>query len=348
MAPMTRAFAPGGVPNADNAEYYRRRAAGGVGLIVTEGTFVDHPAAGDHRDIPRMFGTRALGGWTAVVRAVHGAGAAIFAQLWHLGMQRSAEVAHSTGVASIGPSPCPQRPDTLARAMTSADIQEVVDAYARAAVDARELGFDGVEIHGAHGYLIDQFLWDRTNQRTDEYGGGLENRTRLAREILQAVKAATGAEFPVSFRISQWKQQDYTARLADTAEKWAELAVALTTAGADALHVSTRRYSDPAFPGDPTTLAALTRRASGRPVITVGSVGLSDIKQKVGWETDPTLSVTTVGNIEDLEWRMRRGEFDLVAVGRALLANPSWVSHVRHARFDALRPYTLAARDTLL
>jgi 2,4-dienoyl-CoA reductase-like NADH-dependent reductase (Old Yellow Enzyme family) len=347
MAPMTRTFAPHGVPTAANVEYYRRRAAGGVGLIITEGTFIDHPAAGDDRDIPRMYGSAAIDGWGRVVHAVHEAGARIIPQLWHLGMQRRADVARATGTASVGPSGDPERDHALCRAMTSQDIADVVDAYARAAVTAQRLGFDGVEVHGAHGYLIDEFFWDRTNRRTDSYGGSLRNRARLACEIVEAIKNRTGGDFPVSFRISQWKQQDYTAKLATSVEQWAELLGELARAGVDLFHVSTRRYADPAFPGDPEPLAAVTRRVTGRPVITVGSVGLNDAKA-VGWEKDGSLSVSTVHGTDDLERRIGRHEFDLVAIGRALLANPEWASHVQHGRFDKLRPYTLAARDTLL
>jgi 2,4-dienoyl-CoA reductase-like NADH-dependent reductase (Old Yellow Enzyme family) len=136
-----------------------------------------------------------------VVDAVHEAGGAIFPQLWHVGAVRK------QGTKPNG------------KAMSKEDIDDVIQAFADGAQDAKVLGFDGVEIHGAHGYLLDQFLWEGTNQRDDEYGGSLENRLRFVVEIVKAVRGRMGPDFPVMLRFSQWKQQDYEAKLVNSPEE---------------------------------------------------------------------------------------------------------------------------------
>ena len=185
MAPMTRSKSPGGVPTPEVAAYYRRRVEGGVGLIITEGTVVDHPASSGYPDVPRMFGSEALAGWKRVVDGVHEAGGVIVPQLWHVGSVRRRGMGPDPEVPGYGPSAVPhpgQGEDAETPVeMTEEDIADVVAAFASGAAAARELGFDGVEIHGAHGYLIDQFFWGRTNQRTDGYGGDLAGRSRFPR-----------------------------------------------------------------------------------------------------------------------------------------------------------------------
>jgi 2,4-dienoyl-CoA reductase-like NADH-dependent reductase (Old Yellow Enzyme family) len=194
MAPMTRSRSPERVPGADVAAYYRRRAEGGVGLIMTEGTYVDHPAAGFDPSVPNFCGERALAGWRRVAEEVHAAGGLIFPQLWHVGMLVSAGQKPAEGLAPIGP-----------QSMAQADIDAVIEAFAKGARDAKTLGFDGVELHGAHGYLIDQFFWEQTNQRTDRYGGDLASRARFAVDIIQEVRKRVGPDYPLVLRWSQWK-----------------------------------------------------------------------------------------------------------------------------------------------
>src|SRR5277367_1484988 len=183
MAPMTRQKSRGGIPGPEVAAYYRRRAESGTGLIITEGTVVDDPVSTMSADIPNFYGP-ALDGWLRVVDEVHEAGGKIMPQLWHVGMTRNPAKAPHPELPSAGPSgltmpglpgltqPGLQHSDP----MTREHIRRVVDAFARGAADAQRLGFDGVEIHGAHGYLIDQFFWVGTNQRVDEYGGDLVGR----------------------------------------------------------------------------------------------------------------------------------------------------------------------------
>jgi 2,4-dienoyl-CoA reductase-like NADH-dependent reductase (Old Yellow Enzyme family) len=228
--------------------------------------------------------------------------------------------------------------------MTERDIADTLAAYADAAAGARALGFDGVEIHGAHGYLPDQFLWAGTNRRTDAWGGDLLGRTRFAVELVRACRRATAPDFPILWRYSQWKQLDYDARLADTPDQLQLLLGALADAGVDIFHCSTRRYWQPAFEGEVRSLAAWTRHLSGKPVIAVGSASLSnEFKSALGKVRAEIAPEDIARMAEGLE----RGDYDLIALGRALIANPDWVQLVQAGRIDALRTFTKDMLDTL-
>ncbi|MBD0840309.1 NADH:flavin oxidoreductase [Streptomyces sp. TRM68416] len=343
MAPMTRNFSPGGVPGADVASYYSRRAAAGVGLIVTEGTYVGHESAGDSDRVPRFHGEEQLAGWAKVAEEVHAAGGKIVPQLWHIGMVREAGAPPFADAPAVGPSGLRlDGTEGAGKAMTQADLDDVVAAFAEAAANAERIGFDGVELHGAHGYLIDQFLWSRTNRRTDAYGGDLVARTKFAAEIAAAVRAAVSPSFPVIFRYSQWKSYHFDARLAETPQELEALLAPLVAAGVDAFHASTRRYWLPEFDGSDLNLAGWTKKLTGKPAITVGSVGLDGefIKSFQG-------EGAQVKGIDDLLDRLERDEFDLVAVGRALLQDPEWAAKVLAGRFDELAPYEVASLRSL-
>jgi 2,4-dienoyl-CoA reductase-like NADH-dependent reductase (Old Yellow Enzyme family) len=226
--------------------------------------------------------------------------------------------------------------------MDDADVRAVVRAFGRAARDAREIGFDAVEVHGAHGYLIDQFFWDGLNEREDEWGGDLEGRTRFAVAILEAIRSEAGADFPLILRFSQWKQQDYNAKLARTPEELERFLRPLVSAGVDMFHCSQRRFWEPEFEGSGLNLAGWTKKLTGKPTITVGSVGLSG--EFIGsFAGDASEAV----NIDGLLERLEREEFDLVAVGRALLVDPSWARKLHEGRFDELQPFTREAFATL-
>ncbi|GAA2246106.1 MULTISPECIES: NADH:flavin oxidoreductase [Kitasatospora] len=343
MAPMTRMFSPGGVPGEDVRSYYARRAAAGVGLIVTEGTYVGHESAGQSDRVPRFHGEEQLAGWAKVAEAVHAAGGTIVPQLWHIGMVRKQGEPPYADAPAVGPSGL--RVDGTeghGRAMTRLDLDDVIGAFAEAAAAAERIGFDGVELHGAHGYLIDQFLWAGTNRRTDAYGGDPVARTKFAAEIVAAVREAVSPGFPVIFRYSQWKQEAYDARLAETPQELEAILAPLAAAGVDVFHASTRRYWLPEFEGSALNLAGWTKKLTGRPTITVGSVGLDgDFIGGFRGEGAP------VQGIDDLLDRLERDEFDLVAVGRALLQDPEWAAKVLADRFDELKPYDAAALKTL-
>ncbi len=347
MAPMTRTFAPEGIPGAANAAYYRRRAEGGVGLILSEGTVIDRPVSRNEPGIPFFHGSAALAGWQHVIDAVHDAGGRMGPQLWHTGSvvgmsgwEPEASVESPSGL--IGPD----QPRGLA--MDEEAIADTVAAFAKAAGAAKALGFDTVELHGAHGYLIDQFFWSGTNRRTDRYGGAsIRERSRFAAEVVAAVRAATGPDFPLILRVSQWKQQDYDARLAETPQRLGEWLLPLVEAGANVLHCSQRRFWEPEFPeidgDDGLNFAGWAKKLTGATTISVGSVGLSgDFLAAFAGDS------STSAELDRLVGRMERDEFDLIAVGRALISDPQWVAKVRAGDADGLKGFEPAALAELV
>lgn len=341
MAPMTRERSPGGVPTDAVAAYYRARAEGGAGLIVTEGVGIEHHASVDSAAIPVMCGDAALAGWKKTVDAVHAAGGVIFPQLWHMGPMRK---------IGIGPWPdaAPMRPSGLwgrasghtvwgldARqielaqaptpAMTRADIDAVIAAYASAARNAKHIGFDGIAIHAAHGYLPDAFLWRETNQRTDAYGGSIERRTRFVVELVRAVRDAIGDQMPIMLRFSQWKQQDYTAKLVHTPQELERMLLPISEAGVDIFDASTRRFSLPEFETSDLNLAGWAQHITGKPAMTVGSIGLeADI-----YEGKAKGNQVGLTSLDALMTRYLRNEFALVGIGRLHLSNPDFVRKLR-------------------
>lgn len=345
MAPMTRSFSPGHVPNSKVIEYYRRRAAAGVGLIITEGTTVNHPASNGYPNVPQFFGHAPLAGWKKVVDAVHAEGGKIAPQLWHVGAVRRLGTEPDGSIPAYGPMEKVKDGQVLVHGMSKQDIDEVVAAFAQAAADAKAIGMDGVEIHGAHGYLVDQFFWEGSNQRSDEYGGSLANRSRFAIELIKAVRAAVGPDYPIIFRFSQWKQQDYSARLVQTPEALGEFLQPLSDAGVDIFHCSTRRFWEPEFEGSELNLAGWTRKLTGKPTITVGSVGLDGEFLQFMVNTE---KVAQPASLENLLERLGNDEFDLVAVGRALLVDPDWAVKVREGREQDILPFSREALTTLV
>ena len=344
MAPMTREFSPGGVPDADVVEYYARRAAAGVGLIITEGTYVDHASAGTSDRVPRFHGEDALEGWRKVVDAVHASGGKIIPQLWHVGVARDEGTGPVPSAPSASPSGIDLDGEPKGSALTADDLDDVIRAFADAAAAAERIGFDGVELHGAHGYLLDQFFWERTNRRTDGYGGDIEGRTRFAAEIVAAVRAAVSPDFPVFFRLSQWKGGVYDAKLAQSPEELERLLTPLVDAGVDVLHASTRRYWMPEFDGSDLNLAGWVKKLTGKPVVTVGSIGLD--QEFIGPEGWAPPSAST--GIDPLIDRLERDEFDLVAVGRALIADPEWAAKALENRLGDALPFDKSQLKSLV
>jgi 2,4-dienoyl-CoA reductase-like NADH-dependent reductase (Old Yellow Enzyme family) len=341
MAPMTRQASPGGVPGPNVAAYYARRAAGGVGLVITEGVRLPDPAAGFPESVPTLAGDEVLAGWRRVTDAVHAEGAVIAAQLWHQGVERS----DADGVAPVSPSGVDGTGQPKGRALEAGELPEIAAKFASAARNARDAGFDAVELHGAHGYLLDEFLWSTTNLRTDAYGGSLAARTRFPAEVVAAVRDAVGPDFPIVFRFSQWKATDYDATIAADPTELQEVLAPLVDAGVDVFHPSTRRHYAAAFPDvDPDlTLAGWTKKVTGTPVIAVGSVGLDTAFRDEGPRTEiaPAPADRVIAQFE-------AGEFDVIAIGRALLADPTWVNRLRDGRLDGFEGYVpKAALSTL-
>lgn len=340
MAPMTRGMAENGIPGPAQAEYYRRRAEGGVGLILTEGTVVDRPASRNMPGIPLFHGEAALAGWDVVAKAVHTAGGRIGPQIWHTGSTHGRGWEPDAPVESPSGIVGPDEPRGVV--MTEEDIADTVVAFARAAADAKRLGFDTLELHGAHGYLIDQFFWSGTNKREDAFGGAtIRERSRFAAEVIRAVRTAVGEDFPLILRVSQWKQQDYSARLASSPQEMTDWLAPLVEAGVDILHCSQRRFWEPEFPevdgAEGLNFAGWAKKLTGAATISVGSVGLSsDFFAAFGGEGSGTAA------LDNLYARMEREEFDLIAVGRVLLSDAQWVQKVRSGQTDQLRGFDAA------
>jgi 2,4-dienoyl-CoA reductase-like NADH-dependent reductase (Old Yellow Enzyme family) len=343
MAPMTRSQSPGGVATREVARYYARRAAAEVGLIISEGTGVARPASLNDPNIPRFHGDEELGAWKTVIDAVHAEGGLMAPQLWHVGAVRSRHPDWAPAGPYDSPSGLSSPGHRFGEGMSDAEVADAIAAFARAAGEAKALGYDAVELHGAHGYLIDQFFWQGTNERDDPFGGvEIGERARFAAEILKAVRAAVGPDFPVIIRLSQWKQQDFTAKLAHTPaemEAWLE---PLAQAGADMFHCSQRRFWEAEFEGSDLNFAGWAKKLTGRPSITVGSVGLSgDFIAGYGGE------VSKPASLDELLRRLEREEFDLVAVGRALLQDPLWAVKVHQGRSEELMDFDRSAMATL-
>jgi 2,4-dienoyl-CoA reductase-like NADH-dependent reductase (Old Yellow Enzyme family) len=357
MSPMTRNFSPGGVPGENVAAYYRRRAAADVGLIVTEGIGIDHPSAlgagsMNECDVPGLNGDT-VAAWRRVVDGVHEQGAAIVPQLWHMGVVRRKETGPFPHAPSMRPSgiwgPTDKAmlpPEYLAemavptQPMSESDIADVIAAYGRSAANAKLAGFDGVAIHAAHGYLIDSFFWPGTNLRDDAWGGDPARRVRFGVEVVKAIRAAIGPSLPIILRFSQWKLQDYAARNAETPSELAALLNPLAEAGVDLFDASTRIFSSPAFAGSDMGLAGWTRKLTGKPVMTVGGIGLDrDLQSSFTQETQ------MVDNLDAVVERFLRDEFDLVAVGRGLLMDPEFVVKLRSR--EPFQPFRLQAYATL-
>jgi 2,4-dienoyl-CoA reductase-like NADH-dependent reductase (Old Yellow Enzyme family) len=331
MAPMTRAQSPDGVPTREVIDYYTRRAASDVGLILSEGTVVNRPASKNLKDIPDFFGEKALNEWRKVIESVHSKGGKMGPQIWHVGNAPHPS-SNYPGIPMEGPG-----------SMSLEDIEDTIRQFAASALSAKQLGFDCLEIHGAHGYLIDQFFWSVTNTITDEFGGKtIKERNRFAVEVIKAMRAAVGLDFTMIIRLSQWKQQDYNAKLAATPIEMEEWLLPLRDAGIDLFHCSQRKFWEPEFNGSDLNFAGWAKKVSGQPTISVGSVGLngdflSSFSGKGSEKAD----------LNELNRRLERGDFDLVAVGRALLSDFEWVRKVKEGRTEELNDFSAASMKVL-
>ena len=338
MAPMTRNQSPGGIPTQEVVAYYSRRAKAEVGLIITEGIEVSHKASSAYPNVPRLDSNEAREAWKKVVAGIKDNNGAVIAQLWHcggfrkLGMQPNPEVPGHTASGLVKPG------KKVAHEMTLNDIKETIDAYASDAKICEEIGFDGVEIHGAHGYLIDNFFWSGTNIREDEYGGSIENRSQFVSDIIKSVRENVSENFIVGLRFSQWKQHDFEAKLASNPEELKTILTSPVESGLDYLHSSMRRFWESEFEGSNENLAYWTKKITKIPTIGVGSVGLdSDFIDM----TAPATPTSIDKAIDDIT----NDKYDLIAVGRALLSDHEWVLKMKEGRVNDVIPYT---KDALL
>ena len=339
MAPMTRNMSPGGIPTIEVANYYKRRAKAEVGLIISEGIELSHKASSAYPNCPRLDTKKAREGWKRVVSGVKEEGGSMIAQLWHSGAIRKKGMDPDPEIPGFTPSGLTSPGKKKGYAMTKKDIDEVIEAYTQDALWCEEIGFDGVEIHGAHEYLIDNFFWEILNQREDDYGGSIIKRTKFATDIIKSIIGTVDKDFVVGLRFSQWKQQNYEAKLAYSPDELEQFLKPIQSSGIDFLHTSMRRYWEPEFEGSEENLASWTKSFSKLPTISVGSVGLDkDFQETTRWEEEAKASKPTSINkaLSDVE----NGKYDLVAVGRALLADPEWVLKMKEGRMKDLVPYT--------
>jgi len=344
MAPMTRSKSPNGIPTQLSKDYYTRRADGDVGLIITEGVNIDRSSSAGYPDVP-VIDEGTLSIWQEITSSVHQSGGKIAIQLWHVGCIRSLEFDKENKVESVSPSGVYPLDSKAAnhqtRSLELSEVEGIVNSFAEAAANAKKAGFDAIEIHAAHGYLIDQFFWDVTNKRQDKYGGQtLGERTRFAVEIVKACREQVGTEFPIILRFSNWKLGRYEQNLFSNTQELEEFIKPLSNAGVDIFHASSRNYSQPEFEGSALNLAGWTQKISQKPTITVGSVGLDS-------DFISSFKDAENSNIENLVDRMSNDEFDLVAVGRALLGEPNWVKKVKENNFDSIIPYTKESLEKL-
>ena len=358
MAPMTRYFSPGGVPGDEVPGYYRRRAERGVGLVVTEGIGVAHPVSVDHPGVPLLHGDAAIARWSEIVDGVHAAGAKILPQLWHQGAMWNVEYAGdprgmeavrpsgiwgpADGVISISETSRDTAAATETRPMSDEDIQDVIDAYGVSARNAIAAGFDGIAIHAAHGYLIDTFFWHETNRRVDRFGGDHKARATFGAEVVKTIRRMIGDDMPIVLRFSQFKMQDYRARLAENPDELAQLLAPLADAGVDMFDGSQRYFDTPIFEGSPLNLAGWAKKLTGKASMTVGGVGLGRTSGSAKHIDD---SQKSTDNLLQLVARFEKGEFDMVAVGRSLLNDPAWLEKaIAGAEFS---PFDRANLDRL-
>lgn len=346
MAPMSRYSSPNGVPGQEMVDYYQRRAMADVGLIITESIFIDPTAVYNVPNAPISYGEEALMGWKNVVDAVHSSGGKIAAQLMHSGGIRQLGDPYHPNASALAPSAIAHpfvKQAKPPKAMSLKEIEKIIGTFVESAKQAKAIGFDALEIHGAHGFLIDQFFWELTNQRKDHYGGKqLKQRTRFAYETIQAVRKTVGVTYPISFRFSQWKLGDYEAKMIKSPQELSDFLFPLIDAGVDIFNVSTRHFDEPAFDGDNLSLATWTKKLSGKTAIAVGSVGYQNDFVSSLFD-EKTNNQTTYLKIDNVEENIAEGNYDLIAIGRPLLADPQWWQKVFRQQFEAIKSFSKKA-----
>ena len=310
MSPMTRSRALGNLPNALMATYYGQRAS--AGLIVTEGVSPSPNGLGYAR-IPGLFNDAQAQAWKAITEAVHARGGRIVVQLMHTG--RVTHIANlPAGAEVLGPMDgvCPgqmwtdsqqMQPHSPARAMTAQDIQRTVDEYAQACRLAMQAGFDGVELHAANGYLIEQFLNANVNQRADDWGGSIAARNRFALEVVRACAAAIGAD-KVGIRLSPHGAFNATGAFPETDAQFEALVGELSALGL--LYVHLLDHSAMGAPPVPAALKQRLRQTFKGPFILAGGFDAATA-----------------------EAALQAGQADLIAFGRPFLANPDLVQRMK-------------------
>lgn len=320
VAPMTRVSATeDGAATKTMARYYERFARGGFGLLITEGLYTDQAFSQGYINQPGITDEAQARAWRPATDAVHQHGGRIFAQIMHAGAISQGSRFRNTTVAPSAVQPKGQQMDfyygngayALPAVMTEEQIAEAIEGFAMSAARAVTIGgFDGIEIHGANGYLIDQFLTEYANQRSDRWGGDTRQRTAFLIAVFKAVRTKVGHGVPVGVRISQGKVNDFTHKWAGRTQDAEAIFGALVDAGVDYIHVTEHEAWQPAFPDGRDSLVALARRHAPRiPLIANG--GLQDPSR--------ALEVVEAGA-------------DIVALGKGALANPDFPNRIQATR----------------
>lgn len=318
MPPMaTRFSSEDGFVTEQLRDYYAARARGGVGLVIVEASCVDAPAGKGWQSQLMIDDDRFVPGLAELVHVVKEQGAKIAIQLHHAGSETMSSI---TGVHPVAPSPIPRPDREVPRELTTEEVSELVLRFATAAQRAQSAGFDGVEIHGAHGYLVAQFLSSFFNKRSDVYGGGIKGRARFLSDIIQKTKELVGKEYPVWCRMNG---REFGAQAGLSSEEAQEVARMVQNAGADAINVSVMAYgvsprTAPPMaqpPGNLVRFAEAIKSVVAIPVIAVGRM-------------DAATAQTVI----------EEGRADLIAVGRALIADPELPNKAASGRLDDIRP----------
>lgn len=311
VAPMTRMSAGDeSIPRQDVLEFLVRRAQNGASIVYTEAIVTDYESAQGYPGQSRMVTQAQIDAWKPAVKAIQKEGAIAIMQMFHCGRMAWTEVnpAHRSiapsGIAPTQENPITGAPYPVPEVMSRFDIEHVINGFVETARGAIEAGFDGVEIHGAHGYLISQFLSSYSNKRTDNYGGSVKNRCRFAREVIQAVKKVIPDNRLLIFRISDWGIADMEVSLFETQENYQTTVKLLSEEAIDAISVSTYEYQQPAF-GTDKNMAQLTREVTDMPLMICGGI------------YDRASAEDALKNA------------DIILNGKSTLLNPNWVEDVR-------------------
>ncbi|MDD2904557.1 MAG: hypothetical protein PHU44_19170 [Syntrophales bacterium] len=325
VAPMTRmSSVKDSIPREDVLEFLVRRARNGAALIFTEAIVTDYESAQGYPGQARLVTQRQIEAWKPVVRAIRDAGAVSIMQMFHCGRVAWPEINPAGRIIAPSPliprdlNPLTGKPYPVPDEMSLFDIGHVILGFVETAKGAINAGFDGVEIHGAHGYLINEFLSAYTNQRHDAYGGTVANRYRFAQEIIQAVAPVIPADKLLTFRISDWGVVDMDVSLFRTKEEYQQIITSLSQEPLDAISVSAYDFQTKAF-GTDRNIAQLTREATSLPIMICGKI------------------------YDRATAEMALKDADIALSAKSILLNPDWVEDVRQGK--PLRPYHSAEAD---
>ncbi len=314
VAPMTRMSSPGdSIPRQDVFDFLIKRAENDAAVVYTEAIVTDYESAQGYPRQARMVTQRQINAWRPVVRAIQNEGSIAIMQMFHCGRMAWPEINPANRVvapSAITPkqtNPMTGEPYPIPDIMTQFDIDHVIVGFMETAKGAVEAGFDGIEIHGAHGYLINNFLSSYSNQRTDSYGGSVENRFRFSHEIIQAVQKVIPDDCLLTFRISNWGVADMEVSLFESKSEYQETVKMLSKEPIDVISVSTYNYKDNAF-GTDQNMAEITREVTELPLMICGQI------------YDRTSAEDALKNA------------DIVLSGKSILLNPNWVEDVRTAK----------------